>query len=71
MIDVMRWILLIFLWVIGIGFSVGAIIFLLGIFFQFRRDKECAFVYAICVLIMGLFSAGSIFVALAMGRDLL
>ena len=65
--------LLVFLWIATVAFGLTAVVFLAASVYQVarRRDTEYAIIYGAVCLVMAVCCAGSLYVALAVGRGLL
>ena len=70
MIPVLMWFLMIFFVIIGIGFAIGAILFLMGCISQIRRDYEMTLTCGLASFVCAILCAGATFAALAMWRNL-
>ena len=70
MIDALRWLIAIFMWIVAGAFMVSDIFCFLALIHHCRREPGLALIYGVVILIFAVLGAGAAYVALSVGRGL-
>ena len=70
-ITALMWVLFIIFGTFAFACAFCSILAALGVFFNLRRDLEMCVLFAACVILMLMLGSGSLFAAIALGRNIL